>query len=191
MGRRTGAALAALALAAAAVAPASAQAVPEPEGYRMEAFRAPTPETLRGARVIGTEEARALWEAGEAAFVDVLPRPPKPDLPEGTFWRPPPREDIPGSLWLPGTGYGALSEEARAYLAAGLARASGGDPRRLVVFYCQAECWMSWNAAKRALEMGHEAVAWYPDGTDGWAAAGLPLEPREPEPPAPPSGPPS
>ena len=183
--------LAALALAALLAAPAlgetAPQTVPEPSGYRLEAFRAPTPATLQGARVISTEEARALWEGGGAGFVDVLPQPPKPDLPEGTFWRPPPRENIPGSLWLPGTGYGALSPEAQAYFEAGLARASGDDPSRTVVFYCQAECWMSWNAAKRALDASHEAVAWYPEGTDGWAAAGLPLERREPEPPGPPS----
>ena len=177
------AALVLAALVALAPVPAPAQPVPEPEGYRMEAYRAPVPATLEGARVIGTEEARALWESGEAVFVDVLPRPPRPaDLPEGTFWRPPAREDVPGSLWLPDTGFGALSPEMQGYLEAGLDRASGGDPSRPLVIYCQAECWMSWNAAKRALEAGHEAVLWYPEGTDGWSAAGLPLERREPEP---------
>jgi PQQ-dependent catabolism-associated CXXCW motif protein len=40
-----------------------------------------------------------------------------------------------------------------------------------------ADCWMSWNAAKRALELGHKAVVWYPEGTDGWSEAGLPLAP--------------
>jgi rhodanese-related sulfurtransferase len=39
---------------------------------------------------------------------------------------------------------------------------------------------MSWNAAKRAIGLGYRNVIWYPDGTDGWAAAGLPLERREP-----------
>ena len=37
---------------------------------------------------------------------------------------------------------------------------------------------MSWNAAKRALALGYAHVAWYPEGADGWAAAGLPLEKR-------------
>jgi len=48
------------------------------------------------------------------------------------------------------------------------------------VFYCLASCWMSWNAAKRALELGYTNVAWYPEGTDGWADQGLPLEGRVP-----------
>jgi len=42
---------------------ALAQAVPEPDGYRMEAYRAPVPDTLHGAQVIGADEA-LLVEAG-------------------------------------------------------------------------------------------------------------------------------
>jgi rhodanese-related sulfurtransferase len=41
---------------------------------------------------------------------------------------------------------------------------------------------MSWNAAKRALSYGYTDVAWYPEGTDGWAFAGLPLVDAQPEP---------
>jgi rhodanese-related sulfurtransferase len=41
---------------------------------------------------------------------------------------------------------------------------------------------MSWNAAKRAMSLGYSDVAWYPEGADGWAKVGHPLEPREPEP---------
>ena len=41
---------------------------------------------------------------------------------------------------------------------------------------------MSWNAAKRALSLGYPRIAWYPDGTDGWIAAGLPVEPIKPVP---------
>ena len=41
---------------------------------------------------------------------------------------------------------------------------------------------MSWNAAKRALENGYRNVVWYPEGTDGWQAAGLPLAVAEPVP---------
>jgi PQQ-dependent catabolism-associated CXXCW motif protein len=51
----------------------------------------------------------------------------------------------------------------------------------LVVLYCLADCWMSWNAAKRALAIGYSNVAWYREGTDGWVAAGLPLEEATPE----------
>jgi rhodanese-related sulfurtransferase len=37
---------------------------------------------------------------------------------------------------------------------------------------------MSWNAAKRALSYGYTNVAWYPEGTDGWQRANLPLADR-------------
>ena len=51
-----------------------------------------------------------------------------------------------------------------------------------VVFYCLANCWMSWNAAKRAASWGYTRVYWYRDGTDGWEAAGLPLAAAAPVP---------
>ena len=38
---------------------ARAQPVAEPEGYRAEPYRAPTPPTLAGARVVTTAEASA------------------------------------------------------------------------------------------------------------------------------------
>ena len=109
--------------------------------------------------------------------------PPKPqNLPAGTVWRDKPRLNIPGSIWLPDTGYGKLAAATEDYLRQGLAHASGGDTAALLVIYCQADCWMSWNAAKRTLSYGYRNVAWYPDGTDGWERAGLPLAESQPEP---------
>jgi PQQ-dependent catabolism-associated CXXCW motif protein len=176
-----GFAVAALALALAL--PAAAQ-VPEPEGYRSEPYRAPVPETLTGAVVVDADAAHALWWSGRVAFVDVLPHTAKPaDLPEGTLWRDKPRDSIPGAIWLPNTGYDALAPETLAYLLDGIAAVTDGDPAAPVLFYCQRECWMSWNAARRAVEHGHTRVYWFPDGTDGWAEAGLPLERVEPHAP--------
>jgi PQQ-dependent catabolism-associated CXXCW motif protein len=164
--------------------PARAQENPsEPEEYRTDNYRAPVPATLAGARVLATEEAEAIWRARKAVFIDVLPHPPKPpNLPAGTIWREKPRLNIPGSIWLPDTGYGALAAATEDYLREGLARASGGDKAKPLVIYCQADCWMSWNAAKRTLSYGHTNVAWYPDGTDGWQRAGLPVEESQPQP---------
>jgi len=163
------------------VQPSVAGGVEEPLGYRMEAFRAPVPETLEGATVIDTEAARALWSAGKAVFVDVLPRPPRPaTLPEGTIWRQKPRRSIPGAVWLPNVGFGALAPQTDAYFRDGLAALldAADSP---VVFFCLADCWMSWNAAKRVIEeYGYSQVYWYPGGTTEWAAAGLPLEQVEP-----------
>src|ERR1700712_5838369 len=119
--------------------PASAQEnPPEPEGYRTDNYRSLVPATLAGARVLATEEAEAIWRAGKAVFIDVLPRPPKPlNLPEGTIWRDKPRLNIPGSIWLPDTGYGTLAAATEDYLREGLARAGGGGQGKPVVSYCQ------------------------------------------------------
>jgi quinoprotein dehydrogenase-associated probable ABC transporter substrate-binding protein/PQQ-dependent catabolism-associated CXXCW motif protein len=153
---------------------------PEPDGYRMDGYLGVTPLTLKGARVLTTDEAEAQWKAKSAVFVDVLPKLPKPkDLPEGTVWHDKPRSDIPGSVWLPDVGYGELAPEMDEYFRKGLADATGGDSSKTVVIYCKADCWMSWNAAKRALAYGYKSVAWYRDGTDGWAGKGLPLEERK------------
>jgi PQQ-dependent catabolism-associated CXXCW motif protein len=160
-----------------------AAAPPEPAGYRMDDYRAAVPDTLRGATVLSTTAAHALWQRHDALFIDVLPQVPRPaGLPASTIWRDKPRDDIPGSVWLPDTGYGALAPVMQRYFASGLEQASGGDRNRMLVFYCLASCWMSWNAAKRALAIGYSHVAWYPEGTDGWAAADLPLEARTPMP---------
>jgi PQQ-dependent catabolism-associated CXXCW motif protein len=160
---------------------AQAADVPEPEGYRTGEYRAPTPATLRGVRVVTTGEAEQLWRGGEAIFVDVMPHAPRPaNLPAGTIWRERPRQNIPGSIWLPDTGYGALAVVTEHYLRDNLARATGGNHAKLLVIYCLKDCWMSWNAAKRALAMGYTNVAWYPEGTDGWTDADLPLQQATP-----------
>ena len=124
-----------------------------------------------------------LWQDNSAVFVDVLPRAPRPaNLPPGTIWRDRPRRDIPGSIWLPDTGYGALAPITEDYLRKNLERVTGGDRAKLLVVYCLRDCWMSWNAAKRILSMGYVNVAWYPEGTDGWTDAFLPVIEAQPAP---------
>ena len=165
---------------AAAAQPA---APPEPDGYRMLDYRSPTPSTLNGAEVVGTGEAAALWSEGLSAFIDVLPRVPKPqNLPPGTIWRHPPRQ-------LAGRDMAAehrLRSPERGGRSLLPARSPNGNQRGSAetdqAFLCQRACWMSWNAAKRALEYGYGRVSWFPDGTDGWLDAGLPLQRTEPYP---------
>lgn len=156
-------------MAAALPFSAAAQPIPEPDAYRVDEYRSPVPLTLSGATVVDDDAAYALWKTGRVAFIDVLPRPPKPQkLPEGTVWIEKSRNSIPGAIWLPNTGYGELADQTMTYLTEGLSEATGGDHDAPVLFFCLRDCWMSWNAAKRALEIGYTNVFWYPDGTDGW-----------------------
>jgi PQQ-dependent catabolism-associated CXXCW motif protein len=157
-------------------------AVPEPPGYQMDDYRGAVPATLSGAAVIDTEAAARLWREKSALFVDVFPRQPRPKLPPGTIFREKPRRSIPGSIWLVDVGYGALTPEMNAYFENGLRQATGGNKAKRLVFFCLANCWMSWNAAKRALSYGYSNVIWYPEGTDGWADFDLPLQLIEPMP---------
>ena len=163
---------------------AGEECVPEePSDYRMADFRAPVPCALAGATVVSTEALRLRIERESPLLVDVLPSPRRPQgLPAGTPWLAPVRRNIPGTVWLPNTGFGELPVEEENYLRANLERLTRGDRSRSIVFYCLADCWMSWNAARRALAWGYTSVIWYPDGTDAWEAAGLPLEESFPTP---------
>jgi len=182
-GRRSGLAIAVVAALGLMIAPAAAGQPAEPEGYRLDDYKAPTPATLQGATVVTTAQAQALWTARAAVFVDVLPRPPKPaGLPAGTVWHDPPHTSVPGAVWLRDVGFGALAPSMAAYFRRGLAEATGGDHARPLLFFCRRACWMSWNAAKRALAEGYAKVYWYPDGVEGWSEAGLALEEVQPRP---------
>jgi len=158
----------------------------EPSGYRTDDYRAPTPATLQGARVISGDEAIALSQGKSAIFIDVMPRPRRPEgLPATTLWHVPEHRNIPGSTWLPNTGYGVLNSAADRYFRDNLTRLSKDDKGAALVFYCLRDCWMSWNAAKRAISLSYGNVHWFPDGTEGWQEAGGELEPGTPVEPVP------
>ena len=157
--------------------------VEEPDGYRMGEYRAPVPRTLRGATVLDAAGLADLIAERQPVLVDVMPRPRKPEgRPDDKLWLEPRRDDIPGSVWLPNSGLGELPPETAAWMASRLEALSGGDKAKPLVFYCAPNCWMSWNAARRAVvELGYTAVHWYPDGADGWREAGHELAQAVPE----------
>jgi PQQ-dependent catabolism-associated CXXCW motif protein len=185
-GKAIALAAAMLAAAAGASAASAEEDVPEPAGYRLDDYRAPTPRSVPGGRMIDTAEAHALWEKGGAVWVDVLPAPRRPEgqRPDAV-WRPIPRRNIPGSVWLPDVGRGELSSERDRWFREHLAAATRGDRAVPVVFYCLADCWMSWNATKRAASYGYTNLYWYRDGTDGWEQAEFPTVIADPAPGAP------
>ncbi len=171
------------ALAGHAVRAEGTQGVPEPEGYRTSDYRTPVPVTLKGAKVITADEAETLLAAKEAIFIDVFPRPPKPpNLPAGTVWRDPQHLSIAGTHWLPNVGYGVLSPEFEAYFKTRMEKLTGGDKHKPVAFFCLKDCWMSWNAGKRAMSWGYSRVIWFPEGNDGWLNIGNDLTNVEPVP---------
>lgn len=143
-------------------------AVPPEPAIRKTAYHAPTPASLPGARVIRTLQLKALLGQPDARVVviDVLNA-----RRDGR-----PHKTVPGALWLPGAGNGDFYGAEKSRYAKALEAATGGDKARPLVFLClSAECWLSWNAALRALEAGYTDVLWYRGGTDAWHGASLDL----------------
>jgi len=160
-----------------AAAPAFADPnVPIPQTYRLDDYRAPVPDTVPGAEVLHIPEVQRRVAQRDAVLIDVLPAPRRPpSMRPGTPWLPAHHPSLPGSLWWPEIGRGALAEAVEQRLRQRLQEITQNDPGRLLIFYCLADCWMSWNAARRAGAMGFHA-AWFPEGVDGWQAAGLPTQ---------------
>ena len=157
---------------------APAATVPEPAGYRMDRYRAVVPATLAGATVLSTAALERLVAERRPVLIEVMPRGRRPaGRDDSQLWIEPARAHIPGSVWLPNVGFGELAPEFAQYFSDELARLTAGDKSRPLVFYCDRNCWMSWNAGKRALtEFGYTDVYWYPDGVQGWQQAGRQLE---------------
>lgn len=149
------------------------------EGYRTSLYRSPTPNQLDGAQIIDTPTLQHLLEqTPRPVLVDVYRR----QWLQGRFIEDEPHANLPGSLWLANTGDGELSAPWQAYFARHLQQASAGRLEQPLVFYCRSDCWLSWNAVKRAAALGYKTLYWYRDGLDAWQAANLPVSPAQPEP---------
>lgn len=152
-------------------------AIEEPNGYRLEAYDDIVPDTLTGATRVTAVDVRKLQDEHDAIVVDVIPEHRRPDaLPEGQLWIPVPHKGVAGALWLPDVGFGVLSKVTENYFKAHLQRATDGNLSHPLVFYCRADCWMSWNAAKRSMSYGYREVYWFAEGIDDWSFEDFPLE---------------
>jgi quinoprotein dehydrogenase-associated probable ABC transporter substrate-binding protein/PQQ-dependent catabolism-associated CXXCW motif protein len=156
-------------------------AVEEPKDYRTDLYQAPVPAGLTGARTVDLDGFQALAEGGDAVLIDVMPAQRKPaGRPDDAIWREPERDTVPGAHWLANMGYGVLERHEEGAFRMELSRLAGPDGANSLVFFCEPDCWMSWNAAKRAVSYGYDHVVWYPGGVSEWSAAGLPLEKATP-----------
>ncbi|KAA0876399.1 rhodanese-like domain-containing protein [Nitrincola tapanii] len=149
------------------------------EGYRIGFYRSPTPEQAEGGQRIELDALQALLlERPDTTLIDVQPTTWR----EGIFIYPEGRQTLPGSTWLPNVGWGESEEHWQEYFAKHLYRLSQGQRDHPIVIYCTADCWMSWNAVKRAANWGYTQLFWYSEGSDGWYEAGLPWVKVDPEP---------
>ncbi|GGO75589.1 rhodanese domain-containing protein [Marinobacterium nitratireducens] len=150
-----------------------------PDGYRIDRYRSPTPDRVDGGRTVDTATLQTLLQQNPPP---VLLNVQALDWREGIFIEQHPYHQIPGSHWLPNVGKGRLEPRWERYFRSHLEAVTGGDFGAPLVFYCRADCWMSWNAVRRAARWGYSGLYWYPQGTDGWRESGLPLEAAHPVP---------
>lgn len=156
----------------------------DPEtGYRIAHYRSPVSPEVPGGTRIWIEDLDKLVAEKRAVLLDVMPSDGAgPDPATGEWHMAKRRQHIPGSTWLPDTGKGRIEPAIENYFKASLARLTAGDTARPIIIYCQSDCWMGWNAVKRAASYGYTSLYWYPDGTDGWRDWDRPLTDATPEP---------
>lgn len=129
------------------------------------AMHGPTPTQIPGGAVIGTESLHSqLQQSQPILLFDVLGG----------------AEGLPGAQNALGAAQaGSFSDRVQADFGQYLGQVTGGNKGAPMVFYClSVQCWMSYNAALRAIHLGYTKVHWYRGGFEAWQAAGLPTYPR-------------
>lgn len=174
-----------LALAAALILTGSCAPDAEPfdtEGYRSERYRAPVDRDPAPAQPITTGEAQALFRAGIAIWIDVLPAEGAYRDAQGRWHLAQVHQTIPRALWFPEVGRSNPEPALWRAFAARVADERRKRPSAAIVVFCRADCWMSWNAARRLARSGMTRVRWYADGIEDWHAKGGTLVDARPEP---------
>jgi PQQ-dependent catabolism-associated CXXCW motif protein len=132
-------------------------------GLHNGAMHGPTPAKIPGGQLITTKGLIALVQGRQVPYLlfDVLGGP----------------EMLPGAIPAAGAAQpGSFDDEVQRGFGAYLEQATRGDKRMAMVFYCQStHCWMSYNAALRAIRLGYGNVLWYRGGIEAWKEAGLSL----------------
>ncbi|HWU02248.1 MAG TPA: rhodanese [Novosphingobium sp.] len=162
-------------------APASAEPF-DGEGYRNASYRAPVERDPAPAQRIALPAAMALHPGRDALFLDVLPAPgARRDPATGRWALTEPHDTIAGARWWPEAGRASPDRGLWRAFAAQVARFRRRHADAPVVVFCRADCWMSWNAARRLSLGGAGGVWWLAEGIEGWHAAGGRLVPAVPE----------
>ncbi|MBI1965202.1 MAG: sulfurtransferase [Betaproteobacteria bacterium] len=131
-------------------------------------YHAPTPRTIPGGKVVTTLELKAMLEKE--------PRPYLIDVLGGGVHR-----TLSGAFWMLAGGDGELSRDEEKRFLEAIAKFAGGDKGRPMVFFCvDSQCWLSYNAALRAIAAGYTNVMWYRGGIAAWRTAGLPMTQSDP-----------
>jgi PQQ-dependent catabolism-associated CXXCW motif protein len=139
--------------------------VPPPRDLHAGAMHGPTPVSIPGGQLITTKGLMELVRGGQVPYFlfDVLGG----------------QESLPNAMpavWLAQPG--SFNDQTQQQFAQILRQGTQGRTDIPLVFYCAGiQCWMSYNAALRAINAGYTNVLWYRGGLEAWKAAGLPTQP--------------
>lgn len=152
-------------------------------GYRMERYQAAVPDQPPAGQRVWIDEVDRLVADERAVLLDVSPIHGAGFDPASGAWRlSKPHQTLPGAVWLPEVGRGAVDPAIAQWFERQLARLTARDKARAIVVFCNADCWMSWNAVKRAASLGYTNLKWFPEGIDGWKDFDRKLVPATPVP---------
>lgn len=175
--------LAVVFIAPASAAPGTGVDFDPDTGYRIARYRAPLPAWAPGSTRIFAADLKALIAEREAVLIDVMAAQGAGyDTLTGDWRLTKTHDNIPGSTWLPDVGKGRIDPVLDRYFRKNLLRLTRGNTARAIVIYCQSDCWMSWNAVRRAASYGYMHIYWLADGVDGWRDWDGPVTRAVPEP---------
>ena len=125
-----------------------------------------TPTSIPGGKVISTRQLSQLLQGGQANVLLLH-----------AYGAP---EHLPGAqAAAPASQGGSFDDQVQREFGQYLQQATNGNKEHPLVLYCQSrECWMSYNAALRAINLGYTNVLWYRGGIEAWQAAGQPVQQR-------------
>lgn len=123
------------------------------------AFHGPTPTKISGGQLITTKGLLPLLQSGTPVQVfDVLGAGQVLPNAQPLAWAAQP---------------GSFDDATQHQLQQVLLQATQGRNDVPLVFYCGGpQCWMSYNAALRAIKLGYRNVLWYRGGMEAWQRAG-------------------
>lgn len=124
------------------------------------AMHGPTPASIPGGQLITTKGLIELMDRGQRPFLLL-------DTLGG-------QEIIPGAVYaVPAHQAGSFNDQTQREFGGFLQQMTNGDRQTPLVLYCEStQCWMSYNAALRAINLGYTNVLWYRGGIEAWKAAG-------------------
>lgn len=128
-----------------------------PQSQLQTTLHGPTPTSIPGGQTITTDRLLDLYrQAAQNGLLVFNALGPGMDLPYA--------QNAVGAAQA-----GSFDDQTQQQFAQFLRQVTQGNTARPLVFYCMnTHCWMSYNAALRAIHLGFQQVYWYRGGVEAW-----------------------